>query len=124
MPRTVDFSVGYYEGSQQVKIWLVGPEDLKTMYQKYPNGGSITLWCDGRCEESTSEGGCKRKRDNDVAKRQSSTIEENEAEVNRAYKQLLDQHGNLKWDVPKLRLWARCIVTKMHESYEIGRAHV
>ena len=108
---TLDFSVGYFEGSQQTKIWLVGTEDLKTMYQKYPSGGSITLWCDARCEESTSEGGCKRKRDNDAPKKQSNTIEENECEVD-----LLDKHDS-KWDTPRLRLWARCIVTEMHESY-------
>ena len=33
------------------------------------------------------------------------------------YKMLLDRHGS-KWDTPRLRLWARCITTQMHESYE------
>ena len=45
VPATIDFNVGYFEGSQQAKIWLVQPNDLKTMYQKYP---TINLWCDGR----------------------------------------------------------------------------
>ena len=110
------YSVGYFEGSQQAKVWLVGTENLKIMYQKYPSGGSITLWCDARCEENTSEGGCKRKRDIDAPKKQSNTIEENECEVDRVYKKLLDKHDS-KWDTPRLRLWAQCIVTEMHESY-------
>ena len=33
VPATIDFNVGYFEGSQQAKIWLVQPEDLKTMCQ-------------------------------------------------------------------------------------------
>ena len=31
VPNTVDFSVGYYEGSQQSKVWLVTADDLKKM---------------------------------------------------------------------------------------------
>ena len=33
-PSTLDFNVGYYEGSQQAKIWLVTTDDLKTFYRK------------------------------------------------------------------------------------------
>ena len=33
VPNTIDFNVGYFEGSQQAKVWLVVPDDLKTMYQ-------------------------------------------------------------------------------------------
>ena len=29
VPENFDFNVGYYEGKQQVKIWLVSTEDLK-----------------------------------------------------------------------------------------------
>ena len=29
LPNTVDFSVGYYEGSQRSKVWLVTADDLK-----------------------------------------------------------------------------------------------
>ena len=49
-----------------------------------------------RCGESTSEGGCKRKRDTDAPKKQSNTIEENECEVDCVYKKLLDKHDS-KW---------------------------
>ena len=32
VPEKVDFNVGYYEGKQQAKIWLVSKEDLEMMY--------------------------------------------------------------------------------------------
>ena len=61
VPSQLDFSVGYYDGSQQAKTWLVTRDDLDAMYKKYPNGGSVSLWCDGRATEVAS----KRKRDLD-----------------------------------------------------------
>ena len=51
VPNTVDFNVSYYEGSHQSKVWLVVSDDLKRMYQKYLNGGSVNLWCDAKCPE-------------------------------------------------------------------------
>ena len=33
VPNTVDFTVGYFEGSQQVKVWIVTADDLQTMYK-------------------------------------------------------------------------------------------
>ena len=54
VPGTLDFNVGYYEGSQQAKIWLVTADDLKTLYRKFPKGGQVTLWCDGRFQEAES----------------------------------------------------------------------
>ena len=42
VPNTVDFSVGYYEGSQQSKVWLVTADDLKKMYESIKRG-HITL---------------------------------------------------------------------------------
>ena len=38
-----NFSVGYYNGCQQSKIWLMTDDDLKTMYVKNSNGGQISL---------------------------------------------------------------------------------
>ena len=115
VPNTINFNLGYFEGSQQAKIWLVVPDDLKTMYQKYPQGGAINLWCDARCDETEVENVRKRKRDSEVSKRQN--IEENEKEVEDVYKKLLDKHGS-KWDTPRLRLWARCICSDQHKDYE------
>ena len=91
---------------------IVIPEDLKKMYEKYAQGGAITLWCDGRCDDD-NENARKRKRDVDTNKKHS--IEENERD-NEVYKKIA-QHGST-WDSPKLRLWARCICTELHSSYE------
>ena len=115
VPKTIDFNVGYFEGSQQAKIWLVVPPDLQTMYQKYPHGGAITLWCDARSDESEVETVRKRKRDAETNKKQN--IEENEREVDTVYKKLLEKHGS-RWDTPRLRLWARCICSDQHTNYD------
>ena len=82
--------IGYYEGSQQAKIWLVVPEDLKKMY-KYTQGGAITLWCDGRCDDD-NENARKRKRNVETNKKH--CIEENKRHVDEVYKKLLDKHGS------------------------------
>ena len=37
VPGQLDFSVGYYDGRQQAKRWLVTKNDLDTMYKKFPN---------------------------------------------------------------------------------------
>ena len=111
VPNTIDFNFGYFEGSQQAKMWLVVPDDLKTIYQKYPQGGAINLWCDARCDETEVENVRKRKRDSE------QNIEENEKEVEEAYKKLLSKHGS-KWDTPRLRLWARCICSDQHKDFE------
>ena len=31
VPKTINFNVGYYEGSQQAKVWLVVADDLTTV---------------------------------------------------------------------------------------------
>ena len=48
VPSTIDFSIGYFDGSQQAKVLLVTTDDIQTMYKKRSAGGSLTLWCDGR----------------------------------------------------------------------------
>ena len=51
VPHTLDFSIGYFDGSQQAKVWLYTAEDLIAMYSKHPNGGPISFWCDGNYTE-------------------------------------------------------------------------
>ena len=113
VPNTMDFSVGYFEGSQKSKVSLVVSEDLKTMYNYFPRGGPITLWCDGRYEDDPPTR--KRKKDTETSKR--SVIQEKECEVDDVYKTLLEKHSQ-KWDIPRLRLWARLICSDQHQSYE------
>ena len=112
VPNTVDFTVGYFEGSQQAKIWIVSADDLQTMYQKYPSGGNITLWCDGRQATSSNSNSQKRKQDSE-----SSTYrQEKEGEVESVYKELHEKHSD-KYDTPRLRLWARMIAAGIHTDH-------
>ena len=37
VPDTVNFNVGYFDGRQQAKLWLVTDEDLDSIYSKYRN---------------------------------------------------------------------------------------
>ena len=110
VPNTLDFNVGYFEGRQQSKMWLVTKEDLDSMYTKHPNG-DFTFWCDGRyCESETVEDGRgKRKRDLAGSKRQ-----EREEEVYSLFKDLKEKHGS-SYETPKLRLWARMVASNLHD---------
>ena len=89
VPNTVTFNVGYYDGSQQAKIWLFATDDLLTMYQKYTKGGQISLWCDGRLAgEHSEERNLKRKKDSEGSTRR----QEKEEAVESVYKELLEKH--------------------------------
>jgi len=116
VPDTVNFNVGYFDGRQQAKLWLVTNEDLASMYSKYRTG-EITLWCDGRQSDRDRIGEevrSKRKRDSEanVSRRQ-----EREEEVDTVFKDLKEKHGN-KFDIPRLRLWSRIICSNLHEDME------
>jgi hypothetical protein len=43
VPDSVTYEAGYYEGQKHAKVWLVTDDDVDGMYDKYPNGGEITL---------------------------------------------------------------------------------
>ena len=47
VPDSTSFPVGYFEGSRQVKIWLVIDNDLKQMYEIHNKGRQISIWCEG-----------------------------------------------------------------------------
>jgi len=116
VPDTVNFNVGYFDGRQQAKLWLVTNEDLACMYSKYRTG-EITLWCDGRQSDRDRIGEevrSKRKRDSEanVSRRQ-----EREEEVDTVFKDLKEIHGS-KFDTPRLRLWSRMICSNLHEDLE------
>ena len=48
VPTTSDFQVGYLEGKQSSKRWLVCPEDLESMYSSVWPGSEISVGCDAR----------------------------------------------------------------------------
>ena len=112
VPNTITFDVGYYEGSQHSKIWICNNDDLEAMYHKV-NPGEITLWCEGALssteEESRSTKRNREDNDNPPSKRQKK-----EEEVESVLK---EKHGDA-FDTPRLRLWARMIVSKLHANYD------
>ena len=101
-----DSGVGYYEGQRYCKMVIATQEDINAMYRKYPSG-DITLWCDGKSEDN---GKGKRKRE-------TSKYNEREIEVDEIYRELEAKHSE-KFEVPKLRLWARMISSNLHDSID------
>ncbi|SMN02472.1 hypothetical protein SPONN_1129 [uncultured Candidatus Thioglobus sp.] len=111
VPNNLTFAVGYFEGQKHSKVSIVSNDDITAMYSKYPRG-EINLWCDARCEENAA-GRRKRKRALETV----SNYHEGEEQVDEVYKELREKHLE-KYDVPKLRLWARMICSNLHESTE------
>jgi hypothetical protein len=116
VPRTATFDVGYFEGKQQSKIWLVTSEDLDKLYELYPKGGEVLLWCDGIGETGTES--CRSTKRNKEAESAGTKRSQQEAEVESTYKELKEKHKD-SWDTPRLKLWARCIVQGIHDDYDI-----
>ena len=112
VPSTIDFSIGYFDGSQQAKVLLVTTDDIQTMYKKRSAGGSLTLWCDGRTVTAGKTSGRKRKHDN----AESSYREEKESDVDTIFQDLQETHEG-DYDAPRLRLWSRMIATGIHNDY-------
>ena len=81
------------------------------MYKKYPRGGNVSLWCDGRTV-AASASTQKRKHDGEGA----TNRQEKEEEVESVFKQLVEKHSS-KYDTPQLRLWSRMIASGIHEDY-------
>ena len=52
-----EFALGYFDGSQQAKVWLYTSEYLVAMYNKFPRGGTINLWCDGNHSNGVGQKG-------------------------------------------------------------------
>ena len=70
------------------------------MYQKFPDGGPVTLWCTGR----HSEGEVTHKQKPSEPGPESSgetKRQENEHKVEEVYKKLLEKYANA-WDIPRL----------------------
>ena len=115
VPQTISFDVGYYEGSQHSKIWLCSPNDLESMYQKYPYG-EITLWCYGHNEDEETGRG-KRRRDDSSINGPSSKRQKKEDDADAVFKELKEKHGS-KFSTPQLRLWARMVANDIHDDLE------
>ena len=93
VPTTATFDVGYYEGKQQSKIWLVTTDDLHKMYGLHPTGGEVLLWCDGVSDESRAGSIAKRSKEADAT---ASKRSRQEGKVEVVYKELsenINKHG-------------------------------
>ena len=113
VPSTLTFNVGYFEGQSHSKISLVCNDDLDTMYARYNKKCDITLWCDSRVE-SSDEGRPlgKRRKEEAISKRH-----EKKEEVEEVYEELMETHHG-DFSTPQLRLWARMLVSHLHDDRE------
>ena len=120
VPEQGDYNIGYFEGRQQKKKWLVTPADLDAMYSYYEGKTHVSLWCDGRNRSdnelsSDEERERPRKRARKKKSLPQSKENEREDELESVFKQLHEKHGN-SYSGPQLRLWARMVVTKTHDD--------
>lgn len=113
VPDSINFSLGYFEGKQSKKRWICCLEDITTMYAFFSPGSEILLWCDGKKSSEDDEHRSARKRKQEVMTKR----EEKEEEVEGTYAALKERHGD-KYDIPKLRLWAKMITSGFHDSTE------
>lgn len=113
-----DYNVGYFEGSQHKKKWLVSAADLQAMYAHFKGRKEIPLWCDGKGSAPDSEDDeqpRKKKRKKSTNKDNTKKTIDREEELESVFQSLRDKHGS-KWSGPQYRLWARAIVSGVHDS--------
>ena len=120
VPSSSTFQMGYFEGKQSRKHWLVTQEDIDTMYSTLSL--NIVLWCDARSQTSNSEASSTtldtRKRKSSAATSAEATTskrKQRDEEVSSTVDQLKELHGT-KYTVPQMRLWSRMVAAGHHSS--------
>ena len=109
------FQVGYFVGKGSSKYWLVSPEDIPSMYSSFGTKRDIMLWCDEAANSNSNpETGSKRQ---SSSSNPSSKRRQVEDQVDETVSELRSRHGT-KYALPQLRLWARMIAAKNHESLD------
>ena len=118
-PEEPNVDVGYYEGRQSSKIWLVTSEDLRHMYSLSKNG-EVPLWVEYKEDETSNDeeesAVPKKSKLSTGTKRQ--WIED---QVDEIYKvlELFERHGDSNiYSGPQLRLWAKMIQCGTYDDYE------
>ena len=108
------YNLGYFEGRHQTKRWLSSKEDLMMMYRRYPSGSEVFLWCEGCADplEDRLAEGQKSGNDSVVNKRQAR-----DEEIDTNLRQLQETHDDT-YSVPQLRLWARMVISGMHDDLD------
>ncbi len=118
VPDNGDYSLGYFEGKQQKKRWLISQSDLKAMYTFYHGKAQVSLWCDGiepadtRSSDEDQPNPPKKRKKNDTTK-----PSEKEDELESVFQRLKAKH-EVNYSGPQLRLWARMIVAKTHDDFD------
>ena len=110
VPSTDTFQLGYLEPPGNTKRWLVENRDLTSMYECFESGAKITLWCDARSSEGSSQetepSSKKKKSERD------HLVEETEV----IFAKLHEKHPDI--EPPKLCLWARVIHNGRWNNYD------
>ena len=115
IPDEGDFNIGYFEGRQHAKKWLMSKLDLDAMYAYFNGKMCVNLWCDGKevhvSDDEVVPASCSKKSVREKKKVQADD------ELEEIFLQLKDKHGS-NYSGPQLRLWARMIIAKTHDSVE------
>ena len=116
LPQDPSLDIGYFEGRQSSKVWLVSAKNLDSMYRKAKNGSELLLWM--QCLQDVDEDNDdlepekKRKKSSELLLRH----QEKEEEVEAIYSEFRSKHYD--YTVPQLKLWARMIHCGTHDDYE------
>lgn len=118
-PDKSNLDVGYFDGRQSAKIWLVSNEDLSQMYQSCKQN-EISLWVectsDDESEEEENTVGKKRQKQTGSGTSKRQHIED---EVDSIFSELQSRHTSEGvYSSPQLRLWARMIQCGTHQDYD------
>lgn len=103
-----DIEVGYYEGRQSSKVWIVSNKDLNAMYSKFAS--EVLFWVQSVEEENNDS-------DDNENQRKKTRRQEKEEEVEAVFQNLQKKHGE-EYSVPQLRLWARMIQCGTHDDQD------
>jgi hypothetical protein len=102
IPDEGDFNVGYFEGRQHTKKWLMTRQDIYVMYTHFLGKTCVSVWCDG-IETDVSDEETPVNTSVHVRKRG-----QQEEELEQVFLQIKEKHGSM-YSGPQLRLWARMI---------------
>ena len=98
--------VGYFEGKQSLKIWLMSDRDMKSMYERVKKD-DVFLWVqvEGDGEEEENEPARKKRRN------------QKEDSVDEIFSVLKKKHET-SFSSPQLKLWARMLHCGSHDDYD------
>lgn len=100
--------IGYIAKKGNRKRWIIGTDDLASMYKQCDAGNAITLFCEACAEPASLGTGTRKHR---------SSYSDHEDDVKRIALDLSDQHGKT-YTEQQFRLWARMIVNGQHSDHE------